>query len=557
MFKKAYLLIGAILLLLASCSDEVTVYQDQLTDSITVENDEAVLQQSVSLSSAGAIDIFKSGTSNFKTSKFNYNDDDDDDDNDEPAGDYPLTQVAQIKPPVFQGNLLTSTHIFVASDYAFVSYNTAGETYLGAVDIINISNPRNPRLTSRLFYRNADINSVVYENGFVFIAGGVDAETSQLATDNSFVGKIAVRNGRFDISAGISYGFQIGQNATDVVIDGNRVIVTSGAAGTLAIYDKNSLDIIQDQTFDDLRSLALNGSRIAVLDAGKGISILNTNLQSLLEFPIQTELGIASKKSIDFSANRIVVPEASKGAGVYDANSGNLLEYIAIPTDPQLENPDDKTTNAVGLNQDILLMANGGAGICLSEELANGTYGLVGILELDGSMNFLATKDDYVIAASGKTGVQIVKLNRPSPSLENRCSDLPAYRGSSKLLVLVNETVAYSGSKRFNNINVSGALLLCGTWTVRNAVNVNDLGLFEMMGTMTVGRNNRRRDVRVGAGATLRIEGELTIYGDLILEDGAILEFLGNENVIDLFGDVEIGDNVTITGNFDDVRDKF
>ena len=549
MFKRAYLLLGAIVMVLASCSDETIVYQDQLTDSITVENDEAVLQQNVSLLTAGAIDIFASGSPNLSLSKFN--------DKDEPAGDYPLTQVAHILPPVFQGNLLTSTHVHVASDYAFVSYNTAGETYLGAVDVINISNPRNPRLTSRLFYRNADVNSLVYDDGYVYIAGGVDAETSVTATENSFVGKIAVRNGRFDISSGISYGFQMGQNATDLIIDGDKVLVTSGAAGVLTVYNKHTLSIVTEMSFNDLRSLAADGNRYAVLDAGQGISVLDQSLNTTLQIPITTDLGIASKKTIDFSNNRIVVPEAFKGAGVYDANSGNLLEYIPIPTDPQLENPGDKTTNAVGLNQDVLLMANGGAGLCLSEAQSNGTYDVLGILELDGSMNYLATKDDYIIAASGKTGVQIVKFNRPSPSLEDRCRDLEEYGGSSKLIVLVNDVLAYSGSKRFNNINVSGALLLCGSWTVRNSLLINDLGLFEMMGTMTVGRNNRRRNVRVGEGATLKIEGELTIYGDLILEDGANLEFLGDSNVIDIFGDVELGDDVSITGTFEDVRDKF
>ena len=548
MLKKAYLLIGALLVFAASCSDELTVYQDEFTDTITVENDDIILQQNVSLTTAGTIDIFKSGATSSFASKI--------DDENEPAGDYPLTQVAQINPPVFEGSVLTSTHIHVASDYAYVSYNTAGETYLGAVDIIKISNPRNPRLTSRLYYRNADINSLVFDDGYLYIAGGVDAETSVLATDNSFVGKIRVVNGRFDISSGIDYGFQQGLNATDLVIDGSKVLVTSGREGTLTIYDKESLEIIQELPANDLRSIAKNGSRIALLDAGTGVNILDNNYQTSLQIPITTDLGPASKKTLDFAGNKIVVPEASRGAGVYDANSGNLLEYLDIPTNPILENPEDKTTNAVGLNNDVLLMANGGAGLCLSEELPNGTYGIVGILELEGSMNFLATKDDYVIAASGKTGVQIIKFNRPSPSLKDRCKDLPEYEGSSKLIVLTGESLAFSGAKRLNNINVGGSLLLCGSWTVRNSVFINELALFEMKGQMTVGRNDRRRNVRIEANATLRIEGELNIFGDLILEDGATLEFIGNQNLINIFGDVEMGDNVRVTGSFVDAKNK-
>ena len=551
MFKKAYLLPGALLFFAASCSDEITVYEDHFTDSITIENDELILQQNVSLASAGAIDIFETGSAISTEAKF------DNDDDNTPAGNYPLTQVAQILPPVFEGSLLTSTHVHVAEDYAFVSYNTAGETYLGAVDIIRISNPRNPRLTSRLFYRNADINSLVYENGYLYIAGGVDAELSNVATDNSFVAKIRVIDGDFDITSGIEYGFQAGQNATDLVIDGSNILVSSGTNGVLTVYDKDTLERIQEMPYFDLRSLAKNGSQLALLDAGNGIVILDNTYQSVMQIPINTELGVASKKSIDYAGDKIVVPEAGRGAGVYDATSGALLEYIDIPTNPILENPSDKTTNAVGLNEEVLLMANGGAGICLSEVGFEGTYDLVGILELDGSMNYLATKDDFIIAASGKLGVQIIKFNRPSPSLKQRCKDLPEYEGGSRLVVLTGQTLAFSGAKRLNTINVSGALLLCGSWTVRNRLSVNNLGLFETKGQMTVGRNSRRRDVRVGANATLRIEGELNIFGDLILEDGATLEFIGMQNLINVFGDVEMGENVTVTGSFVDAKDKF
>ena len=105
-------------------------------------------------------------------------------------------------------------------------------------------------------------------------------------------------------------------------------------------------------------------------------------------------------------------------------------------------------------------------------------------------------------------------------------------------------------------MNIEGNLLLCGTWTVRDEVEMAPGALFEMRGVLIVARNNRRRDVTVGANATLRIEGDLTIYGDLILEEGASLEFLGTSRV-NVFGDVDIDDTATVTGTFDDVQNKF
>ncbi len=134
--------------------------------------------------------------------------------------------------------------------------------------------------------------------------------------------------------------------------------------------------------------------------------------------------------------------------------------------------------------------------------------------------------------------MQIIKLNRPSESLTARCSSLSPYNGSTDLKVRLGEDEAYNGSKRFANIEVAGTLLLCGSWTVSNEVNINNDALFEMNGTLVVGRNNKRKNVIVQEGATFKVEGDLTVYGDLILNDGSALEFIGNNSVVNIFGSI-------------------
>ena len=201
-------------------------------------------------------------------------------------------------------------------------------------------------------------------------------------------------------------------------------------------------------------------------------------------------------------------------------------------------------------------MANGGAGLCLSEDQGNNTD-LVGIIELDGSTNYVATKDDYIFAATGKSGLQIIKLNRPNDSLEASCADIPSYSGRRNLNVSTGENLSYRGSKRFNSINVDGELLLCGSWTVSNSTNINSNASFSMKGTFVVGRNNKRKNVTINENATFKVEGNLTIYGDLILNDGATLDFLGSDSVVNVFGRVTKAAAAEVTGSFDDVRNKF
>ena len=466
--------------------------------------------------------------------------------------------VAQIKPPSFDngGENLTASHVDVVDNYAYVSYNTSEDGYGGALDIINVSDPNNPRVTSRLYYLNADINSVKYDNGFVFAAGGVDSENSVSATSNSFIARIAALGGRFNISSGITYGYQEGFNSTDIAIKDNSVMVTSGQEGSLTIFNKTDLSVSNEFPASDLRSVALFNDDIALLDASKGVSILDANLNVKQEIAIDSDFGINTKRTVGFSGDKVVVAEGSKGAGVYNAATGSFIEHLGIPINPEGVDQGDQVTNAVALNEDALLMANGGAGLCLTEEQES-DGDLVGIIALEGSINYVASKGDYIFAASGKSGLQIIKMNKPDASLVSRCSNLLQFTGSSSYTVPAGSVSEFAGAKRFNRINVYGSLLLCGSWTVQNSSYVHENGLFEMNGTLVVGRNNKRKNVTVGKDATLRIEGNLAIYGDLILEDGATLEFIGNSSVAYIVGNVVRNGDVTVTGEFNDYNNKF
>lgn len=546
--KNRFLIASAILGLVVSCSDETTVYSDP-QDDIQLESNQQILANSIVYDNAGVLDIFEDDTATAgKSSKTT---------DEEQAGDYPLTLVAQVDPPSFSGATnLTASHVHVDGDYAYVSYNTVEDGYAGGIDIIDISDPNNPKVTSRLNYSNADINSIKYENGYVYAVGGVDAEKSVTATSNSFVARIVASNGRLDIDAGITYGFQEGYNATDVETTSNAVIVTSGKEGFLTSYSKNNIEIQNEIPFADLRAVAVNNETIAVLDASKGVSILNDSFQTIKEIAIDSDFGDNNKRTLAFSGDNIIVSEGSKGAGIYSVSTGTLLEYVPILINPEGVDSGDVVTNAVVTNEDILLMANGGAGLCLSEDQGDNTD-LVGIIELKGSINYVESKGDYIFAASGKSGLQIVKLNRPDEGLTNRCSSLLSYSGSSSLKVDEGDTSEYSGSKRFKKIEVFGSLLLCGSWTVSNDVKIDDNALFEMNGTLVVGNNNKKKDIVVEKNATFRVEGNLSIYGDLTLKEGATIEFIGNASIVNIFGEVKLEDDAHVLGSFIDIQGAF
>jgi len=532
-----------------SCTDETTVFVDEDQANLVLETDPILLKGSLNFENSGVLEIYEEQLNSNKRVSTAQAD---------IAGDYPITLVAQVDPPSYGGStFLTASHVHVDGDYAYVAYNVAGEDYFGAIDIVDIADPNNPAVTSRLLYTNADINSLQYSDGYVYAVGGVDAAQSFNATSNSFIAKIEVNAGVMNVSSGILYGYQPGDNATDVHIDGNEAYVTSGKDGSITIYDTKDFDVKKQELFSDLRSLAFFNNRVALLDATMGIRILDDKLKTKKEIPISSDFGLYTKRTIDFVDDKIVVAEGSNGVGVYSYSSGNRLQYLPISIDPNRAPSGDIVNNAVAINKDIIMMANGGAGLSLNEDRGADAQPY-GVIQIDGSINYVQTRGDYVFAASGQQGLQIIKLNRLSQSLTTTCSTLPDYSGTSKLVINEGEDIGFKGAKRFNSIQVSGSLLICGSWTVINDVDIKkDTGLLEMNGTLVVGRNKKRKEIKIEEGGVLRIEGNLTIYGDLDLKDGSTIEFIGTDSVVNITGDVKIGNNVTIAGEFEDVQNKF
>ncbi len=545
MKKCPPILAYVLVFLYVSCSDETTIFENP-EDNIDLETSQTVLENSVSLDNAGVLDIFEEQQLNSGFSRFA----------NEQAGEYPLELIAQVSAPSFNGGEnLTATDVHLVDDYAYISYNTAGADYKGAVDIIDISDPTSPRLTGRAYSYDKDLNAIHYDNGYVYVVGGVDAEQSALATANSVIIKVAANNGRFDTSD-LTYSYQEGFNANDAIVYGGSLYVTSGREGYVTEFDTDGLEISNEVPYQDLRSVAIKDGQFLVLDVSVGVRVLNASLQETSQIQIDSDFREADKRTLDIMDDKVIVAEGRNGAGVYEINSGTFLEYIPIPLNPANVEESDVVTNATAYNEGAILMANGGAGLGLAEE-ENGVLNTVGVIELDGSINYVASRGDYIFAASGREGFQIIKMNKPSESLEAECSTSPEYNGNANLNVNSGEQLSYSGSRRFNSLNISGELLLCGTWTSRNDTNINSNGSFAMRGTFVVGRNRNRKRINVNNGARLTIEGNLTIYGDLVLNQNTTLEFLGDDSVVNVFGDVIIDDSATVIGNFEDVQNKF
>ena len=400
---SALLLIA--LLIFTGCSDETTIFDaENPRVDLTIEENNTVLSNGIKKESNGILGIYFeheiSGKSAGLLSKS--------------TSDFHLNLVGQVSRPEFDTNSnLTATHVDYQDGFAYVSYNTIGQTFAGAVDIIDLSNPSQPVLVSRMYMHDRDANVILYDTGYLYVLGSVDASRVFDATEESYIAKIGVFNGVIDLND-VNYFYQKGNTATGITKMDNAFYVSSGEDGVIAKYDSASFSKSNEIAYDDLRSVASENGRLAVLDANSGVKILDSDLNVVSQIVTSTNFSVDAKRTIALKGNQIFVPEGEQGTGVYNINTGVLEERLPILVDPDNIAFSDKVTNAIAVNGSTTLMANGGAGLAI--KVTNDIVDLMGVVELSGSINYVVANGDYVFAASGKSGLQIISKIRSDES---------------------------------------------------------------------------------------------------------------------------------------------
>ncbi len=403
--KKISAVVLIALFVITGCSDETTVFDvENPRIDLTIEENNTVLSNGINNDRNGILSIYFEHEISRKSAGLLS----------KSTSDFHLNLVGQVSRPEFDtSSNLTATHVDYEDNFAYVSYNTIGQTFAGAVDVIDLSNPLQPVLVSRMYMHDRDANVILYNNGYLYVLGSVDAARVFDATDESYIAKIGVFNGVIDLND-VNYFYQQGNTATGITKMNNAFFVSSGENGVVAKYDSASFSKLNEITFDDLRSVASENGRLAVLDANTGVKILDNDLNIISQINTSTNFSVDAKRTIALKDNQLFVPEGEQGTGVYNINTGDLEERLPILVDPDNIAFSDKVTNAIAVNGSTTLMANGGAGLAI--KVTNDIVDLMGVVELSGSINYVVADGDYVFAASGRSGLQIISKIRSDES---------------------------------------------------------------------------------------------------------------------------------------------
>lgn len=539
--KSCYLLALILVFAFYSCNDssESIIDGPILESYIIVNSDSESLTERVKLDNSGVIGLIDP---NIPAGRLL-----------EVASNIPLIMVSQVDAPEFEGKKLQATHVDIDGKYAYVSYNTAGDTYLGAIDIFDISNIYSPMITEQAIFKDADISAIEYKNGKLYLAAAVNIDKNTQVTSPANLITVSVTAGKF--SSDFVYTSLPSYVATDVANTNSKTAVTSGNDGVISLFDASKTASAATK-MGDLRAVAFGNDKLAVLSGTSGVHILDPNsLTEMINIPLEADVA-GAKRTLDIDKDNLYVAEGANGAGIYKMTDGSLVQKLAIPINPDDVDASEIVTNAVSVDKNLLFMANGGAGISITDVTDLAAIKTLGVLDLDGSSNFVRNEEEFIFVATGSGGLQILKIIKSTPSTDVACQGLPNYNGSAYLNVSSSKSLSYSGSSVFKAVNIGGSLLFCGSLAIEQNLNINSDAVLSVNGTFIFGQYNKDTNLNLSSFATLNLRGNTIIYGDLNLSDGSTLEFIGEGNTITVYGKVTIEEGAEILGNFTDTQKK-
>lgn len=336
--------------------------------------------------------------------------------------DFRLELISEINPPSTEKGSLQAANVRVTGNHLVISYNTEGSTYLGGVDILDISNPSSPRLISQVIFNDGNVSDAFIHDGHLYFAGALDMDVEGRLASPAVSGRIALNleSQATDDYIDIDLKSFVG-TSTDWAFD--RIVSTSGnGGGGLTIIN----EAFQEEGFVSIpnsRSVAVGDTILAVLQGEPGrITVLDNQFNVTSNFSIPGSQNPEAKGQVDFLNSYLAVTGGLEGILVFDPSTGGLVKTLEmVQIDGVL--PSDISANGLVTDGSSVFMANGAAGLYVADLIGNDLE-ILGSFDTDASSNGVAIKDDLVFIASGTAGSKILKLTKSKPVQEGEIFNL-------------------------------------------------------------------------------------------------------------------------------------
>jgi hypothetical protein len=338
--------------------------------------------------------------------------------------EYNITQISRIRPTTVNNHTVQANDILISGNTSYVAYNTAGEIFDGAIQVIQ-KYGKKIFLQYEIQFEDMDI-ICLSKHGNELVFGGM-ANPDVFDGKRSFIGKIDLRKPK---SSKIveSFVFLSSYAATGVTEKKNQYYVSLGAlSGGIKILDDNMEPVegtleTPDILADDIRDIEAYDSGVIVLvgttdsDATTGRLLIIKEDVITKEIPITDFDSPEAKATIEVNDNYAYLGLSAKGFQVCDLTTEEILFTFNNPDDSPLH-----VTNSISYHGNLIFSANGEYGFRVlhytpSQTSANivGYYNFSGLTdenEQNYSANHIAYKSKYLNVASGAGGVLFFELS--------------------------------------------------------------------------------------------------------------------------------------------------
>jgi outer membrane protein assembly factor BamB len=340
-----------------------------------------------------------------------------------------LTLIAEVAPPTVGGLPVQATAVWATSnDRAIVSYNRQGATTVGALDWFTSLRNGRPSLRSSLQFATSDVSAVFTDGSWAFAA----TATSDLSfAAPAVLERIRIRSDRFQLDPG-NMRLQLTSFAgTSAAASDNEIYATSGNGGHVFAYDQSTMALRGQYALADARWVAFDdpGNRVVVLQGTPGRlavfqegSFPGGSMTLLNTIPFPGADVPESKSAMEIAGGKAYVAAGTAGVQVICLSTGAIIATVPRPDPVALGlDPSVVVTNAVTVDNDLMFISNGEAGVYAaagSRDFDNTSCGpmtitVLGRLRFNNlqSVNHVVYKGGNLFIAAGTGGTKVVDVN--------------------------------------------------------------------------------------------------------------------------------------------------
>lgn len=320
-----------------------------------------------------------------------------------------LQGLSRITSPLIDGQTVQATDVQIEGDIVYATYNTAGEVFRGALQLIDVSDPATPVLLQEARLYSSEANRVQVQGDYVYVAGG-DIDIGAALYTFRFA------NGTLEL---LSTAPMFGYQTTMLQVSGDKGYATSGDPGGVTVLDLAdpanpvALDFL---ALDDARYVAgLSGNEFVVLTGGAQAELARYDVPNVAGAWMQPSatatvggVTIGAPSWGNLFGNELYISADVGGVATFSLDDGEISPLDVLPT------AGDANGLAPTPDRRIAILANGQEGLVAidSQNIANANILASYDMPTDsGSANAIAVQHDLIALADGRGGVKLLNYN--------------------------------------------------------------------------------------------------------------------------------------------------